>query len=268
MVLDNDTDVDNDTLTLSAVLIDDPTMGTVAVNADGTTIDFTPAADVNGPVSVTYTTADGNGGTDQGTLSIMVTPVADAPEPVGDHFEVDKNSGTAPLDVLANDIDVDGDTLSLVSATTNQGGTVSVTDGQLAYQPAEGFNGLETITYTVTDGERDSTQTAEVMVNVPYRLFGVAAPDFGALSDEFVSLTGLTALSMGSTHALVRADFSVSGGGSDARHLVLDLRSGNYEGSVESVLGEGSFPESVSVSSVSVHWPDTGASPWWRRTST
>ena len=78
VVLDNDTDVDNDALTLSAVSIDDPTMGTVAINADGTTIDFTPAADVNGPVSVTYTTADGNGGTDKGTLSIVVTPAADA----------------------------------------------------------------------------------------------------------------------------------------------------------------------------------------------
>ena len=156
VVLENDTDVDNDTLTLSAVSIDDPTMGTVAVNADGTTIDFTPAADVNGPVSVTYTTTDGNGGTDQGTLAINITPVADAPEPVGDHFEVDKNSGTVSLDVMANDTDVDGDTLSLVTATTNQGGTVSVVDGQLAYQPADGFNGLETITYT--DGERDSIQ--------------------------------------------------------------------------------------------------------------
>ena len=59
---------------------------------------------------------------------------------------------------------------------------------------------------------------------------------------------------MGSTH--VRAEFVVSGGGSDAGHLVLDLRSGTYEGSVESVLGEGT--ESVSVSSVSAHWPETG----------
>ena len=185
-------------------------------------------------------------------LSHDTIPVA-----VGDQFEVYKDSGVVTLDVLANDTDADGDLLSVSAAISDQGGTVSVVDGQLRYQPREGFNGTETITYTITDGENEVTQTADVVVSVPYRLFGVEAPDFAILSDEFVSLTDLTALSMGSTHALVRADFAVSGGGSDARHLVLDLRSGTYEGSVESVLGEG-LPERVSVSSVSAHWPDNG----------
>ena len=138
-------------------------------------------------MSVTYTTTDGNGGLDQGTLAINITPVADAPEPVGDHFGGRQEQWNRVTGRAGERYRCRRRYPEPGHRDHDQGGTVSVVDGQLAYQPADGFNGLETITYTVTDGERDSTQTAEVMVNVPYRLFGVAAPDFGALSDEFVS---------------------------------------------------------------------------------
>ncbi|OYT86591.1 MAG: hypothetical protein CFE46_17410, partial [Burkholderiales bacterium PBB6] len=53
-------------------------VGTLLVNPNGT-FTFTPAPDYNGPVPpVTYTVTDGQGGTDTGTLTLVVGPVDDA----------------------------------------------------------------------------------------------------------------------------------------------------------------------------------------------
>ncbi|MCK6377077.1 MAG: retention module-containing protein, partial [Zoogloea sp.] len=67
-VLGNDTDVDGDTLTVTGATVD-PAKGAVVVNPDGT-LTFTPASNVNGPVTITYTISDGHGGTTTGTATI------------------------------------------------------------------------------------------------------------------------------------------------------------------------------------------------------
>ena len=53
------------------------------------------------------------------------------------------------------DTDADADTLTLTAATTAGTGTVAVNaDGvSVDYTPAANFNGAETITYTVSDGD-------------------------------------------------------------------------------------------------------------------
>ena len=54
----NDTDADSgDTLTLTAVAT--AGTGTVAINLDGVSVDYTPAADFNGTEVITYTVSDG-----------------------------------------------------------------------------------------------------------------------------------------------------------------------------------------------------------------
>ncbi len=62
-VLANDTDVDGDALT--AVLVDGPTNGTVALNADGS-FEYTPDADFNGADSFTYRANDGQADIERG----------------------------------------------------------------------------------------------------------------------------------------------------------------------------------------------------------
>ncbi len=69
-VLTNDSDLDGDTLTVSAATT--PAHGTAAVNPDGT-ITYTPAANYNGADSFSYTVGDGNGGTATATVSVTVT---------------------------------------------------------------------------------------------------------------------------------------------------------------------------------------------------
>ena len=73
-VIANDTDADDDTLRLTAVSTDGS--GTVAVNADGVSVDYTPVADFNGTEIITYTVSDG-ALTAKGTFTITVTAVND-----------------------------------------------------------------------------------------------------------------------------------------------------------------------------------------------
>ena len=63
-------------------------------------------------VSFDYTLADGRGGTDVGTVTINVTPVNDAPVAVDDAGRTPEDTPVT-LDLLANDSDVDGDTLTI-----------------------------------------------------------------------------------------------------------------------------------------------------------
>ncbi|WP_448173876.1 VCBS domain-containing protein [Rhizobacter fulvus] len=72
-VLSNDTDPDGDPLTLTTAVLSNPAQGTITVNADGT-LDFTPATDVTGPVVISYTVTDGQGGTATATVTVTVGP--------------------------------------------------------------------------------------------------------------------------------------------------------------------------------------------------
>ena len=74
-------------------------------------------------------------------------------------------SGSVSVDVLANDSDPDGDSLSISSVTNGQNGTVSITGNRLLYQPNSGFAGTDTFTYTATDGNGGSG-TATVTVTI------------------------------------------------------------------------------------------------------
>lgn len=71
------------------------------------------------------------------------------------------------IDVMANDRDADGDTLSIHvhSAASANGGTVTQAGSNLIYTPLSGFSGADTFTYSVTDGE-DISNIAIVSVAV------------------------------------------------------------------------------------------------------
>ena len=69
------------------------------------------------------------------------------------------------IDVLANDTDVDGDPLSVTTASAGNGTVTVNPDGTLTYTPNADFHGTDTITYTVSDGQGGIT-TATVTVTV------------------------------------------------------------------------------------------------------
>jgi hypothetical protein len=69
------------------------------------------------------------------------------------------------VDVLANDGDEDGDPLTVAAAGSATNGTVRVVDGGIEYEPRKGFGGIDTFTYTISDG-RGGEATATVAVDV------------------------------------------------------------------------------------------------------
>src|SRR5438132_143792 len=78
--LDNDSDVDGDSLTITSV---SATNGT-AVIVGGTNVLFTPAANFNGTATIGYSISDGNGGTASALITVTVSAVNDPPVAVDD----------------------------------------------------------------------------------------------------------------------------------------------------------------------------------------
>ncbi|SPF80392.1 Ig-like domain-containing protein [Pseudoprimorskyibacter insulae] len=160
--LANDTDPDGDTLRVQSVT--QPANGTAQVNADGT-VSYTPNPNFFGTDTFTYKVTDGKGGEDTGTVTVNVAGVNDDPE-------ADNDADTTPINtaitvnVLANDDDVDGDTLTVASVgTANNGTVVNNNDGTVTYTPNNNYTGTDTFTYTVSDGN-GGTDTATVTINV------------------------------------------------------------------------------------------------------
>ncbi|WP_341218465.1 Ig-like domain-containing protein, partial [Neptunomonas phycophila] len=159
-VLANDSDVDGDTLSVDSATAAN---GTVAINPDGT-ITYTPNANFTGSDTITYTVSDGNGGTSSAIVNVTVDPINDAPTTAGESATTDEDTPVT-VDVLANDSDVDGDTLTVDSATAGNGTVAINPDGTITYTPNANFTGSDTITYTVTDGN-GGTATATVAVTI------------------------------------------------------------------------------------------------------
>ena len=139
------------------------TNGEVAINEDGT-LTYTPTVGFSGEDAFTYTVSDG---LEEVTASVAVTVnnVNEAPVAVEDTITTDEDIPVV-IDVLTNDTDVNGDELSVtaVGAATN-GEAVINEDGTVTYTPTTGFSGEDTFTYTVSDGEAETTGTVAVTVN-------------------------------------------------------------------------------------------------------
>ena len=165
-VLDNDTDADNDTLSVTAATIATVLGGTVVLAADGS-FTYQGAQNFNGTDSFSYTLSDPSGATSSANVLIAVAAVNDAPIAADESFAGFRNGDIAGS-VLSNDMDIDGDFLSVsdgVFATVNGGSVVMSGDGTFLYTPAEDFFGADSFDYTLLDGFGGS-DTATVSFDV------------------------------------------------------------------------------------------------------
>ena len=161
-VLANDTDPDGGGLSVSAA--GPAGHGAVSINGNGT-IHYVPAADYNGPDSFDYAVQDGVGFTDTGTVSVTVTPVNDPPTAVNDSVSINEDTSTA-INVVANDTDADGDSLTPTATGGSPLGTVGINgNGTIQYTPPLNYYGSDSFTYTVSDGQ-GGTGTATVSVTI------------------------------------------------------------------------------------------------------
>ena len=169
-VITNDTDEQDGTLILTAVST--PETGTVALNADGLSVDYTPEADFNGTEILTYTVSDGILTDETGTLTITVTPVNDAPVSVNDIIELNEGGlitvlQNNELTLLHNDSDIDEDDLSTFIVDSPLYGELELNlDGTFSYQHEGSETTSDSFTYKSNDGVLDSNiSTVTIIIN-------------------------------------------------------------------------------------------------------
>ncbi|WOD07034.1 tandem-95 repeat protein [Marinomonas sp. GJ51-6] len=151
-------------MTVSQTVSDEVTLTTL--QADGsestTSLIFDPSeTSEDGTISMTDEFIDVDGSLTEGAIATMEDTVI-------------------AIDVLANDYDIDGDSLSITDATVDESqGTVEIVDGKLEFTPATGFSGEVMISYTISDG--DLTSDANVTVAV------VASAEAGTVAVDSVT---------------------------------------------------------------------------------
>lgn len=105
-----------------------------------------------------------NGLCSVGTVTIDVLSSNQAPISAEDRVEVLAGRPVG-VDVLVNDIDPDSDPLTIVSVGTPSNGVVRIVEDRVEYIPDNGFEGVDTFEYTVTDIE-GATSTTTVTITV------------------------------------------------------------------------------------------------------
>lgn len=158
----NDSDVDGDALSVSAVT--QGAHGAVVVNGDGT-LTYTPAANYNGLDNFHYTVSDGVGATVTATVNVTVSSVNDLPVAAADSTTTNEDTPVS-VNVVSNDTDEDGDALSLQSVSGALHGSVAVVSGQAVFTPEANYNGPASFDYVVSDGHGGTASgTVGVTVN-------------------------------------------------------------------------------------------------------
>jgi|GEM_PF-2112491 len=170
-VLINDTDIDNDHLTIThAAVANGP--GKVSIQSivtdtaqSSNVLLFTPEQDSNISSVISYTVIDGHNNQSSALVNVQILPINDAPKSFPDTAEMDENTRLT-LNVLANDYDPDHDTLTLSSASSAFGVVVVNPDNTITFQPTDGFNGTAEINYITLDGHGGITAgIATITVN-------------------------------------------------------------------------------------------------------
>lgn len=158
--------------------------------ADG--VAGTPLATVFGTGDFMAVLSGGMSGSVAPTADAMVTPMPDAPVAGDDAFMTIQGEALilSTAQLLANDTDADGDTLSVLSVSGAVNGSVSLEGGNVTFTPAQGFSGDAGFTYVVQDSTGQS-DTGTVTIDVaPIEMAPNQNPEVEPGSQTLVALAG------------------------------------------------------------------------------
>lgn len=150
---------------------------------------YEPPANFSGSDQVAYTIRNQKGKTSEGMIFFEVAPVNDPPEPSDDYARTLEDV-PVEIPVLDNDTDPDGDAMLVVTVGTPDSGSVRInSDGTLLYTPPANHSGDITFSYTVSDGNGE-TSSATVFVNIENVDAGIEVlPDsFPAMEDQSLTI--------------------------------------------------------------------------------
>ena len=170
-VLVNDSDVDDDMVTVSAVGTPANGTATLLTGEDAGRVRYTPNQNFVGNDSFSYTVADPHGGTASANVTITVTGANDEPVAVDDAVSAVEDLA-ALINVLGNDSTGPdaSETLTVTAVSQPAHGTAAVVPSgadawKITYTPQPNYSGADAFSYTVSDGN-GGTATAKVTVAV------------------------------------------------------------------------------------------------------
>jgi hypothetical protein len=166
----------------------------------GGTLTFTPALNAHGSALVTVMLHD-NGGTANGgqntsaaqSFTITVSSLNDAPVAESQSVQVDEDTSKA---ITLTGSDVEGDPLTFTIVSLPAHGTLSGTGPNRTYTPAPDYNGPDSFTFKVNDGQADSAP-ATVSITVS----GVNDAPVA-----FITVSPLVYLNTGATGVVISAN--------------------------------------------------------------
>ncbi|MDH3588933.1 MAG: Ig-like domain-containing protein, partial [Gammaproteobacteria bacterium] len=205
-VLDTTYDQDGDSLRI--IYVSQPLHGVVTIEDNGTPEDFSDDyllyvcdSSFIGTVQFQYTISDGRDGRATGVVEIVVGNEANNTPIAIDDVVATPVDTAVMIDVLGNDVDPDGDPLSIDSYAAAGAGAVTqddngtpadLTDDRLMYMPAPGFVGMDSFAYWASDGEYVTQAIVTVTVGPPPPLVNVCGVVMkGALRGALVQLFGI-----------------------------------------------------------------------------
>jgi len=211
-------DEDSDTITIARLdtVFTDPNPGddlnyTVVSDTSSvkafiidTVLKVKPDTNFFGITEIMVTVTDLSDEAARDTFSLNVTNVQDPPLAFDDQVGTDKNTAVV-IEVLNNDLDVDGDSLTITHVTQGINGSASVLAGDslIEYTPYTNFIGNDTFYYGIADGNNgydtaaiyvlvsEVPQFEEILINLDSVAFGNAIwGDYDDDADLDILITG------------------------------------------------------------------------------
>ncbi len=182
----DDADGDNQTLTITiskGVLNLSQTTGLSGLTGDGTSnitfsgtladvnaalngAIFTPTPNYSGAGSIQVYTKDSKGGDNAATDNLTINDVDEAPV-ANDDAKTILEDTSVTIYAIANDEDTDGNGITIISNTAASHGTVTDNgDGTFGYVPDADFNGTDSFTYTIEDGDASDPDSDNGTVSI------------------------------------------------------------------------------------------------------
>ncbi len=171
-VIANDTDPDGDAIFIGNFLYSK--QGELIDNGDGS-LTFIPEKEFSGEAILVYSITDGINNTTTVTR-VDIVSVNDTPDLTQDFYVMTENQ-VLTLNPLANDSDIDSDSISVTNVEGNLNGDIIINaDSTITYAPNTDYFGPETLTYTVTDSDGGiATESIQIFINEA----GVTPPIIG-----------------------------------------------------------------------------------------
>jgi hypothetical protein len=150
---------------LTFTVVSTPTHGILGGIAPN--LAYTPALNFNGEDSFSFVVNDGHENSEPVWVSIVVTPVNDAPVA---YPQAVTTRQSAPVAITLSGSDIEGDELTYLVSFPPGHGLLSGIAPNLIYTPAPGYAGKDGFSFHVNDGELDSAY-ANVTITINYGIF-------------------------------------------------------------------------------------------------